>query len=278
VRRSDQVRRLRTCGLWLLLLAGVSRAAAGEPAEVREPLFAALLAIADGDSLGVWDGAALAHRVAASGRRSRLPLGELLRVERREARPGEAPGPPEPAVTTLAAAGAASALAQDARRVWEITFARDLRLPMPYSILGYHPGTLLIARTLVAAEWRVGERNLRVTRGEETTVHAVTDIVVLRFLQGHLVLDADGWLDRLLGDKLDDSWTDGLLVCRHAGERRALALGRNRALRNLTGEFDFRRDKVLPNGSPLARGLGRFARPCVTPRQGEIDRAWAGVD
>jgi hypothetical protein len=270
--------RAQAVGLGLLHLLAVSRAGAGADAEIREPVFEVLLGIADADSLGVWDAAALARRVESSGRRSRLPVGELVRVERRVALPHEAHGPPDPALVCPAALPAANALAQGATRVWELTFARDLRLPMPYNILGYHPGTLVIARRLVAAEWRVGDRNLRVTRGDETTVFAVTDILLLRLLEGHLVLDADGWVDRLLGDKLDDSWTDGLLVCRHAGEWRGLALGRNRALRNLTGEFDFRRDKVVPNGSPLARGIGRFARPYVAPRAGEMDRAWLGVD
>ena len=251
-------RRLATI-VTVALLAAPAGGARAEPA-VREPLFELMIAIAEDDSLGAWDNAELRSWIEATGRPSRLPVAEIVRLSRRRPRAEEAP----PLLDLAPAA------------VWELDFADDLRLPMPYSILGYHPGTLHISRRLTASEWRHGDRVLRISRGGETEEFAVTRLIVFRFESGHLVLDVDGWLDRLLGSRLDDSWSDGLLICRHEEQRRGLALGRNRSLRALVGEFDFRTDKVLPSGSALARGVGGFARPWASPRPEEPDRAWDG--
>ncbi len=225
--------------------------------EVRDPLLAFLVAVAEGDSLGAWDRAGLEARVAAAGRTTRLPLSRLLLVER--------------------SATGADAEARDGARVeraWRLVFDDDLALPMPYSILGYHPGTLRIARELRLSEWRLGDAQARLQSGDSTAVFALAGTLCWRLDAGWLVLDADGWLDRILGGSLDDSWTDGLALARVGGELVGIAMGTNPKGRRLLGQLDFRADKVLPNGRPAARAVSAFCRPWTAPPAGQAARAW----
>lgn len=233
--------------------------AAARP-EVRDPLFELLIAIAEGDSLGVWEAPALGAWVADSGRPTRLPLDRIRRVERRAVidSASAAHGGPRPT------------------RLWRLSLDGDLAFPMPYSILGYHPGTLRLSREIVLSEWRPGAANLRLARDDSARVFPYAGIVCWRLDEGWLVLDADGWVDRLLGSVLDDSWTEGLALGRLDGGLVGLALGVNRDLRRLMGEFDFREDRVFPNGRPAARALSGFCRPCVAPPVGQAPRAWQG--
>jgi hypothetical protein len=230
--------------------------------EIREPLYELLVAIARDDSLGVWDAPALKTYVCASGRPSRLPLDHLVSVERRAA------APPEDEPRGGARVG----------RIWRVTLDRDLDLPMPYSILGYHPGTLRIARRLVFSEWRLGDVNLRIANGDSNAVLQVAGLFVFRLDAGWLILDADALVDRMLGGMLDDTWTDGLAFGRCDGVLIGLGLGRSRRLRPIYGEFDFRADKVRAHGRPLASRLSSFARQWTTPPAGAPSRAWVDHD
>lgn len=234
-------------------------APAPDAPEIREPFFAIVIAIAEGDSLGVWTGPELRARVRASGRRSRLPVERIVRLERWEAAPAE----------DETRDGARRA------RTWRLELDRPLVTPMPYDILGYHPGSLRLSREIVLGEWRLGDLNLHLPgNGKEPgRDFTVAGLFVLRLEQGWLVLDADGLVDRLLGAALDDTWTEGIALARVDGERAAVALGQNRGGRPLSGEFDLRQDKVLPHGRPRARALSGYGRPfCAVPDQAA--RAW----
>ena len=97
-----------------------------------------------------------------------------------------------------------------------------------------------------------------------------------------MVLDADGLVDKLLGKKLDDTWTEAFVLARVDGAAdprenglNGVALGRSRSGRPLSGAFDFRRDEVLPNGRPAARALSVLCRPVVAPYEQPDPRAWS---
>ncbi len=239
---------------------GDRTAATAAGPEVRDPLFELFIALAEGDSLGVWEAPELAARVARSGRPTRLPLDRIRRVER------------------LAVADDAAAADGGPRptRRWRLGLDGDLDFPMPYSILGYHPGTLRLSREIVLSEWRPGDANLRLARDDSARVFPYAGIVCWRLDEGWLLLDADGLVDKLLGGALDDSWTEGLALGRLDGRLVGLALGLSREGRRLLGEFDFRADKVFPNGRPAARALSAYCRPLVAPPPGQVPRAWRG--
>lgn len=230
---------------------------AAEP-EIRDPFFAFVIELVDKDSLGVWSGEDIRDCVARSGRESRLPLEHFQRLERRRATVAEREWRRGARVS----------------RMWRLTLDEDLDLPMPYSILGYHPGTLRISRELVLSEWPLGERNIHVIRADTVAVLPASGLTAFRLDRGWVVLDVDGLLDRLLGKKLDDSWTVGFALGRVEGVLQGLGLAYSRKKRKLYGEIDFREDKILVHGRPVARGLSRFIRPWTRPRPGMPERIW----
>ncbi len=258
----------------LLLVAGTVRgdnghlwgapAAAVAGPEVRDPFFAFCVELAEGDSLGAWSGSDLAARIAATGRRSQLPVETIVRLERREV-----PLPLQPTHRD-----------RRATRRWRLELDADLARPLPYSILGYHPGTLHVSRVLEALEWTLPGSSVRVD-GPDGPELRVGAIHALRLEAGHVILDADGLVDRLLGKKLDDTWTEAFVLARVEGSDdlrenglNGVALGRSRGGRPLSGAFDFRRDEVLPNGRPAARALSGLSRPFVAPYERPDPRAW----
>lgn len=251
----------------LLLLAELLARAISAPAQtpaaagadsIKEPLFAFLFALAEGDSLGSWSGQSLADQAAADGRSSRFPLDQVVRVSRRRAVPAEAE----------------FRLGARLERIWELELTEALDRPLPYSILGYHPGSLRVSRLLVLSEWALGDLELRLRGERGPRRQTVQDVRVLRLDSGYVVLDADAWVDRLLGSALDDSWTLGFAIGRQGETRLAVAVNVGREGRRLYGEMDLARDEVRAHGRPLADALSRNCRPFTGPAPGQPSRAW----
>jgi len=215
---------------------------AGGP-EIREPVFAFLTGLACGDSLGHWSGEDLRLFAEQQDISSRFPLGLVTEVVRRRPQEGEPRSWAELPV----------------RAVWELTLTGDLDRAMPYSILGYHPGSLLISRKLLLTEVDGGALTVRGTDG----TFILDKVIMLRLDRGHVILDVDGIVDRLLGKALDDAATVGFVLAREEGRLLGLAVSLGRDGRSIYGEFDFRRDRILPHGRPLASALSAASRRCM---------------
>ncbi|MBU0740778.1 hypothetical protein KJ554_00340 [bacterium] len=223
--------------------------------EIRDPFFEFVTRIVENDSLGVWSRDDLSAYVAASGRPTKLPIDRVVAFSRL----GDG---------------------KTSRRVVRLELDGDLELPLPYSILGYHPGTLFVSHVVVATEIDLHDAMLRVPDDQGRTVRFwASGMKALVLGEGYVVLDVDGLVDRLLGGKLDDTWMEGFLLARVRDAPvpgddglNGLALGRSREGRPLSGSFDFRRDKVLPNNRPVARALALYARRLVTLHE---KRAWS---
>jgi hypothetical protein len=236
-------------------------AAAPAPAvtdTIVEPFFAFVLDRAETDSLGVWSGADVAALGTARGRPSRLPLDRVLTLERRRPSPG-AEG---------RHAGAS------VRAEWVITFDGPLDFPLPYSILGYHPGSLRVARSLVLAELAPMDLTLSWHEKRRVVRHSVGAVRVFVFERGHVLLDADMVVDRLLGELLDDSWTVGFVTARDGARRLGLGVMLGRDGRPIYGEFDFANDRIEAHGRPLAGALASAARRWLDPDHGPLPRPW----
>lgn len=262
------VRRLVPVVLLVIAAVAVARdeaPPAAEP-EIRDPFFAFIVGLVEGDSLGVWTRAEIETWIASTGRPSKLPIDRLISVSRL---PTERPVLKRQYV---------------ARRRLRLVLDDDLELQLPYSILGYHPGTLHVSNVIATLEWELGSARLRHRDDDDDDSLTLDcrDVRALRLDEGWVVLDVDGWLDRLLGRKLDDTWMEAFVLGRVTGGPdpdedglQGLALGRARNGRPLAGSFDFRRDEVLPNGRPVARALSGFARPVAAPYEESPDsRAW----
>ena len=222
--------------------------AAPPPEEIREPLFAFVLQMIRADSLGVWRSADIEAFIAErGGAPSRLPLGRLVSLSRDVM----------PDSLVRERRGARSI------RRWILTLDADCDFPMPYAILGYHPGTLAVSRTIEVSEWPLGDLNLRAGEDGGVVMHPLSDVTALGLERGYVVLDVDGWLDELLGKALDDTWTVGFALARAGDGWLGLGIGRGRGGRRIFGAFDFAEDKVRPHGEPREQALSRFCRGYV---------------
>ncbi len=228
---------------------------------ISEPFFAFLIQLAEGDSLGSWDGQDVRRFAAARGDRSRFPLDQLVAVVRRRPDPDERRRWPGVRVTAH----------------WDLDLKEDLDRPMPYDILGYHPGSLLVSRHLELVELRPGPLDLTGRLKNRKTTSSFRDVHVLALVKGYMVLDADGFVDALLGSALDDAWTVGLVTAREDGRRVGLGVSLGRKGRRIYGEFDFVRDKVLAHGRPAASALSGYCRRWLDPSAGQVPTPWVGL-
>ncbi len=225
---------------------------------IVEPFFAFVLGLAEADSLGAWRGADVAAFAASRGGASRLPVDRLVALQRRRPAPGSEERHPGSRV-----------LAE-----WVIDFDGPLAFPLPYSILGYHPGSLRLSRSLQLAELAPVDLTVSWQEKRRPQQRALDGVRVFAVEQGHLLLDVDGMVDRLLGDLLDDSWTVGFVTAREAGIRLGLGLMLGRDRRPIYGEFDFARDRVEAHGRPLAGALAASVRRWLDPAGGRLPEPW----
>jgi len=251
----------------VILLAGT--AAAGDyglvpdddylRAQIKEPVFALVFALVEADSLGTWTRAEVESFAESWGRTSDFPLDHLVAIRREVAAPQH----------------------QVERRGYvcnrTITIEMDstrLDMPMPYSILGYHPGALSFGSPLVLREWRLGEVELQVRGDDGSYRQTVTGLTIFQVVSGWAILDVDGWLDKLLGRNLDDASTLAFSTCRADGRIMGVGTNVGRTGRSIYGELDFRRGTVINHGRPLARAVSAAARPFSLPDSGDRLETW----
>ena len=208
--------------------------------EVAEPFFAFLTELAYGDSLGSWSSDDLVVFAQSRSAESRFPMDLIDHVERR--RPDAQEQQSWPAAFV--------------RAVWEVILTEPMDRGMPYSILGYHPGSLRVSRRMKLTE--IHKSTLTLHQGQD--VFVFNDVIMFRLDEGHVILDVDGFVDRMLGKMLDDAATVGFVLARQQEQLMGLAVSLGRNGRSIYGEFDFRRDKILPHGRPLARALSTGCR------------------
>jgi hypothetical protein len=226
--------------------------------EIREPFFEFLLGMAESDSMGQWSGEELRAHAAASGRESRFPLEEVVSLTR--AHPDVHPAEKYEGITVKA--------------VWTLVLRGKQDRPMPYSILGYHPGSLRIGGVLVLSELGPADLDITFQEDDEWITRVLTDVRIFPLEQGYVVLDADGFLDALLGAALDDAWTLGFVIGREGGNRVGLGVSLGREGRRIFGEFDFSQDKVLVHGRPPMAALSRASRRWLNVESGNLPEPW----
>jgi hypothetical protein len=181
---------------------------------VKDPVFAILLGLLDTESHGLLSREHLEREIARRKTTTRLPYHKVAQVWRRSR--GDAPG---------------SDIA--------LEFRGPVKVPVPYSILGYRPGDVLATATCRLRERMLGDVALG-PRGER-----FEDVRLLTVEEGQLQVDIDALVDLLAGGALDDTRVTGLAVLRHQGRRLGVAFGYNDDARGRYGVFDFGADKVL---------------------------------
>jgi hypothetical protein len=201
-------------------------------ADVRDPVFATLLGLLNENRYGCVSAQALGQEVRRTGRRTLLPYQRLKRLVRRPA-----PGGGNALVT--------------------IEFEDRLRVPVPYRILFfYRPGHVWSEALLEATEWRLGA--IEPSGGGSPA--AVADVCLFALTSGRAGVDIDGWLDRLLGGRLDDMSVDGFATFTYNQGTWGLALGKSPSGARRSGLFDFTGDRIAYPAPPALKSVVRALR------------------
>jgi hypothetical protein len=232
--------------------------------QVTEPLFAWVFSLVEADSLGTWTADQLLTFAEWWGHESSFPVADHLASITREALTGDA---------VIQHRG------QRCDRRWVIRLEPPLvGFPLPFSILGYHPGSLSIATPLVLHEWRLGSRSVFVTVEGETRRYDADAITVWEVADGWIVLDVDGWLDTLLGKAADDAATQGFTAAWIEGELVGVGNSVGKNGRPIYGEFDFRTGEIENHGRPIARGLSHYSSGWTRRHDTDGEDVWRRYD
>lgn len=212
--------------------------------DVFDPIFGFFLAVLDLDQFGEVDAAFLDSLAIAEGG-SKVPYQNITSMGRAEVE-------------------GADALVQ-------IRLDGDFETPIPFSILGYRPGSLRASGYLEMVHWSMGDRTFLVAPGdgddgEEPASITVEASQLFVLSDGSMVMDIDGWLDRLMRGRLDDVELSGFYVFRHEGRRIGLGFGYNPKGKGRTGAFDFTQNESIFPASSAFLGIGRQVRAIAEQR------------
>jgi len=134
----------------------------------------------------------------------------------------------------------------DARGSLVVVFDDDIDIPVPFSLLWYHPGSLRSTRAVRFEERRFA--SLPTTRGPAEPVYA------FRLVEGAMTIDVDAWLDALLGRLVDDFAGRIGAIARWRGSWRCILGGTGREDRRIIAAFDLARNSIaFPVPDELSR-------------------------
>jgi hypothetical protein len=213
----------------------------GLPEDVTDGVFGYMIGLFDDNLYGVVSNAHIVQVLEALHRPSRVPTAVIESVTR--------------------ARGDAS------QESWvEVRFTGPMKVPVPYDILGYHPGSLAGTQTVIVREWRVGHLQIPFAGPPEPVMLTLEDLALWGVVSGEIEIDIDGWLDALLGSRLDDTRVVGLAVFRFQGARYAMALGYSPAGEPRSGSLDLQRDEIRFPSSEELKAIARNLRSRIVER------------
>jgi hypothetical protein len=146
------------------------------------------------------------------------------------------------------------------KRLIGLDFTSDVVIPIPFSLLFYHPGSITADRSLMF------EVN-RSTYADPGTPGAPAPVFDLVLAGGKVLVDVDNWLEWLLAAYLEDTWIRHIVFFTWRGDWIGLLEGTGRRTgRQLRAFFDFTRNKILfPEPAELS-GIGHILVPDTSNR------------
>jgi hypothetical protein len=181
------------------------------PTEVRDTFFAWLVGVVDAGRDATIDNAGLRDILTEFASSIALPFDRIVEVRHR------APSEGGPGILT-------------------IDFDGEIDIPVPFSVLWYHPGSLGSTRTL-----RFDERRFpSVAAGRD----AASPVYAFHLVEGAMTIDVDAWLDVLLGNVVDDLSVRLVAIARWHGSWRCLLGGTGRENRRIIAAFDLARNTI----------------------------------
>ncbi len=192
------------------------------PSEVRDTFFAWLVGVVDAGRDAAIDNAGLRDILTEFRSSIALPFDRIVEVRHR-------------------------APSADGRGSLEIEFDGEIDIPVPFSILWYHPGSLGSTRTL-----RFEERSFPAVPAVRD---AASPVYAFRLVEGAMTIDVDAWLDVLLGSVVDDLSIRLVAITHWRGSWRCLLGGTGREGRRIIAAFDLARNTIT---FPVPRELVRL--------------------
>ncbi len=135
-----------------------------------------------------------------------------------------------------------------------LEFGRAVSIPIPFSLLFYHPGSIVASRIVTFSV-------------EEGTVTDPADtapgpVFVLTLSDGSILVDIDDWLEVLFRVYIEDTWIRRLVFFRWRGDWVGLLEGAGRGTnRSIRAYFDFTRNSIVfPTPEALDRQGRSFLR------------------
>jgi hypothetical protein len=136
-------------------------------------------------------------------------------------------------------------------RVWQATdagsgarrlgigFTRNVDIPVPFSLLFYHPGSIIADRDLV---FEVDSS----TYADPSAPSVPAPVLALRLTEGTVLADLDDWLEAVFGEYLEDTWIRNAVFFTLKGEWIGLLEGTGkRTGRDMRAYFNFTRNRIV---------------------------------
>ena len=137
---------------------------------------------------------------------------------------------------------------ESADRAVALEFQHDVIIPIPFSILWYHPGRITSTQLL---SFDVG-RSPWVDPGSSAEPGEAFDLVLS---QGSILVEIDGWVKALFG--LEDTWIRHIVFFRWHGDWLGMLQGNGRSTdRVKRAYFDFTKNAILFPPPDSLKGVG----------------------
>ena len=136
----------------------------------------------------------------------------------------------------------------------ELDFLKDVVVPVPFSLLFYHPGSVTLTRAII----------FDVTRATLSEPDAGTEgeaggpLFFLALSEGSIFVDIDAWLEALFPQQLEDSWIRNVVFFRWRGDWIGMLEGRGKSTgRVKRAYFDFTKNGIVFPAPDSLKSIGR---------------------
>jgi len=118
-----------------------------------------------------------------------------------------------------------------------VAFRQEMKIPVPFSLLGYHPGWIRASEKVAFTEVRSASRAL-------DDGSALSPFYVFRLTEGYAAIDVDEWITFLFSSIIDDITIRVLAVFRYKDHWYCMMDGTGRRGQIIAGLLDFRTNAI----------------------------------
>jgi hypothetical protein len=140
-------------------------------------------------------------------------------------------------------------------RMITLDFLRDVSIPIPFSLLFYHPGSIKASQDL---RFQV-DRSYYVDPDAPAVSSDAFDLVLVG---GNVLVDIDDWLEALFSAILEDTWIHHIVFFTWHGDWVGMLEGSGASTgRTLRAYFDFTRNRIIFPAPAVLDKIGRTFVP-----------------